>query len=160
VNDQERNILSNQKLVLDYLVSCSKLSSLGVGGQVHVTLKEGVRYKQWNITQLCKTDSVLTTALRYHSTIPFNPALYPLYHHRRTNGFNPNTFLPNNLAANIDIATGANTHIFVKLAQFTPDSERERGSAPSTSIPIEEIGDTRLIANKVRWEQPRKRKRK
>jgi len=51
-------------------------------GEIHVPLKSGLPYDNWNIKLLSRHAS-----LRSKFTIPFNFSWFPLYEHRRTIGF-------------------------------------------------------------------------
>ncbi|KAJ2008749.1 hypothetical protein GGI04_001023 [Coemansia thaxteri] len=56
--------------------------NLDCAGQIHVTLKSGLPYEQWNIKRLAKE-----TGLASYKTYPFELDAFPGYEHRRTLGF-------------------------------------------------------------------------
>ncbi|KAJ2729656.1 hypothetical protein IW152_005534 [Coemansia sp. BCRC 34962] len=57
-------------------------SNLNFPGQIHVTLKSGLPYDQWNIKRLAKECGLIS-----HTTHPFELDAFPGYEHRRTLGF-------------------------------------------------------------------------
>ncbi|ORX61073.1 hypothetical protein BCR36DRAFT_315270, partial [Piromyces finnis] len=89
IKDQDRNILTNQKLLQGFLDNASQLLSSRIlyndmnDGEILVTLKSGNPYDLWDIKKLAKSTGKLVTKTSYQ----FNPSLYPGYHHRRTIGF-------------------------------------------------------------------------
>ncbi|KAJ2024855.1 hypothetical protein GGI10_005534 [Coemansia sp. RSA 2530] len=56
--------------------------NLNFPGQIHVTLKSGLPYDQWNIKRLAKECGLMS-----HTTYPFELDAFPGYEHRRTLGF-------------------------------------------------------------------------
>ncbi|KAJ1921253.1 hypothetical protein H4219_000854 [Mycoemilia scoparia] len=110
IKDQDRNILSNQQLLLNFFNSASKLLTtpasqtvsnkdesldepsdfeengavpdLNRFGEIHVSLKSGLPYDNWDIRMLSRK-----AGLRSKVTMPFNLKWFPLYEHRRTLGF-------------------------------------------------------------------------
>ncbi|KAJ2497985.1 hypothetical protein IWW47_003540 [Coemansia sp. RSA 2052] len=56
--------------------------NLDYPGQIHVTLKSGLPYDQWNIKRLAKECGLVS-----HTTHPFELDAFPGYEHRRTLGF-------------------------------------------------------------------------
>ncbi|CAG8684374.1 16682_t:CDS:2, partial [Acaulospora colombiana] len=89
IKDQDRNILANQKLIKSFLSSATPLlasqtlySELN-DGEIHITIKTGLPYDNWNIKKVIKSTGVLAVK----ETLPFNPSQYPGYEHRRTLGF-------------------------------------------------------------------------
>jgi 25S rRNA (uracil2634-N3)-methyltransferase len=89
IKDQDRNILSNQKLLqaffnsaIPFLTSKSLYSDIN-DGEIHVTVKTVEPYNQWNIKQLAKS----TGHLAIKESIDFIPSQYPGYEHRRTLGY-------------------------------------------------------------------------
>ncbi|KAJ3042263.1 hypothetical protein HDV00_007630 [Rhizophlyctis rosea] len=95
IKDQDRNIRTNQQLLLAFFnAAISKLSSASdpindhsgtpsTDGEIHVTLKEGEPYDSWDIRAQAKT----TESLACVRSFEFVPTLYPEYEHRRTIGF-------------------------------------------------------------------------
>ncbi|CAI2162187.1 2964_t:CDS:2 [Funneliformis geosporum] len=89
IKDQDRNILSNQKLLkaffnsaIPFLSSKSLYSDMN-DGEIHVTMKTVEPYNQWNVKQLAKS----TGHLAIKESIDFIPNQYPGYEHRRTLGY-------------------------------------------------------------------------
>ncbi|OUM69188.1 hypothetical protein PIROE2DRAFT_68585 [Piromyces sp. E2] len=86
IKDQDRNILTNQKLLQGFFDNASELLTSRVlyndmnDGEILVTLKSGNPYDLWDIKKLAKSTGKLVTKTSYQ----FNPNLYPGYHHRRT----------------------------------------------------------------------------
>ncbi|RUS18650.1 hypothetical protein BC938DRAFT_475920 [Jimgerdemannia flammicorona] len=91
IKDQDRNILTNQSLLLSFLTSSLPFLSSPTHhpltdkqhGEIHITLKSGTPYDLWNVRQLAKQTGVLAAKTAF----PFEPAAYPGYEHRRTLGF-------------------------------------------------------------------------
>jgi 25S rRNA (uracil2634-N3)-methyltransferase len=82
IKDQDRNILANQQLILGFLHSAIPLLKHPLG-EIHITVKSGAPYDDWNIKSLAKS----TLFLKCKEQYPFYPSLYPGYEHRRTLGF-------------------------------------------------------------------------
>ncbi|KAI9139580.1 hypothetical protein BKA69DRAFT_623891 [Paraphysoderma sedebokerense] len=90
IKDRDLNIKANQDLLLDffssaipYLTNPKHFPQDSKPGQIHVTIKEGEPYINWNIKQIAKSTGMLKTVMSFE----FNPSLYPRYSHRRTIGF-------------------------------------------------------------------------
>ncbi|KAG0295685.1 hypothetical protein BGZ98_001269, partial [Dissophora globulifera] len=88
IKDQDRNVVSNQKLMRSFFESATPfLTDTDVGdkkpGEIHVTIKTGLPYDLWNIKRLATG----TGLLGIKSSFPFKPEQYPGYEHRRTIGF-------------------------------------------------------------------------
>ncbi|KAJ3047567.1 hypothetical protein HK097_011418 [Rhizophlyctis rosea] len=95
IKDQDRNILTNQSLLLSFLSTShilltsptdplpSKSHTPPPPGQIHITVKEGEPYDSWNIRAQAKATDVLICSTSFQ----FIPSLYPGYEHRRTIGF-------------------------------------------------------------------------
>lgn len=81
IKDEELNIEANQNLVLGFLQTAAR-ELLAPGGLVHVTLRTGKPYDQWNVPSLART-----IGLRVRSVATFDPRQWPAYRHRRTIGF-------------------------------------------------------------------------
>ncbi|PIA13136.1 hypothetical protein COEREDRAFT_22623, partial [Coemansia reversa NRRL 1564] len=88
--DEGRNIILNQRLLLEFFNNVRELLTDGIAisdrptkrGQVHVTLKSGKPYDMWKITKLARQCGLITL-----SAYPFKLTAYPGYEHRRTLGF-------------------------------------------------------------------------
>ncbi|CAG8436355.1 2698_t:CDS:2 [Ambispora gerdemannii] len=91
IKDKDRNILANQKLLQGFFSSSSKFLKSSIlysaedvaNGEIHVTMKTGLPYDEWNIRKIAKSAGILTIK----ETIPFLVDHYPGYQHRRTLGF-------------------------------------------------------------------------
>lgn len=88
ITDQDRNIRANQELLLGFMQSASRLlasgSNGGIGGQLHITLKQGEPYDSWKVKALARR-----VGLQCMQSFAFYPHLYDGYAHRRTLGFQP-----------------------------------------------------------------------
>ncbi|KAJ1680386.1 hypothetical protein EV182_000107 [Spiromyces aspiralis] len=88
IKDRDRNIHSNQELLLGFFSSASGLLSpvspgdKTTGGEIHVSLKSGLPYDDWGIRGLARKAGLVGKA-----TVPFDLEWFPLYQHRRTLGF-------------------------------------------------------------------------
>ncbi|KAG9294571.1 hypothetical protein G9A89_008050 [Geosiphon pyriformis] len=89
IKDKDRNILANQKLLNAFFQSAipfltSRLIHNDLkDGEIHITIRSGPPYDEWNIRQIAKSTDILVV----ERTIPFLPQQYPNYEHRRTLGF-------------------------------------------------------------------------
>jgi len=89
IKDQDRNVLTNQKLLQSFFDNAAELLTSRIlyddmnDGEILVTLKSGNPYDLWDIKKLAKSTGKLITKTSFQ----FNPYLYPGYHHRRTIGF-------------------------------------------------------------------------
>ncbi|CAG8451442.1 6712_t:CDS:2 [Ambispora leptoticha] len=91
IKDKDRNILANQKLLQGFFSSSSKFLKSSVlhpaedvaDGEIHVTMKTGPPYDEWNIRKIAKSTGILVIK----ETIPFLVDQFPGYQHRRTLGF-------------------------------------------------------------------------
>ena len=89
IKDQDRNILSNQKLLQAFFNSATPfLSSKSLysdmnDGEIHITMKTVEPYNQWNVKKLAKS----TDQLAVKESMDFIPSQYPGYEHRRTLGY-------------------------------------------------------------------------
>ncbi|KAF8924713.1 hypothetical protein CPC16_000461 [Podila verticillata] len=88
IKDQDRNVVSNQKLMRAFFESATPyLTDTDKGdkkaGEIHVTVKTGLPYDLWNIKRLATGTGLLGNK----TSFPFKPEQYPGYEHRRTIGF-------------------------------------------------------------------------
>ncbi|KAG0201298.1 hypothetical protein BGX28_005823 [Mortierella sp. GBA30] len=88
IKDQDRNVVSNQKLMRAFFESATPfLTDTDLGdkkpGEIHVTVKTGLPYDLWNIKRLATGTGLLGNK----TSFPFKPEQYPGYEHRRTIGF-------------------------------------------------------------------------
>jgi 25S rRNA (uracil2634-N3)-methyltransferase len=82
IKDQDRNILVNQKLLLEFFTSAVQV--LADHGFILVTLKQGMPYDEWKIKKQAQAAGLATAR-----SFVFSPQDYPGYQHRRTLGFTP-----------------------------------------------------------------------
>jgi 25S rRNA (uracil2634-N3)-methyltransferase len=87
IKDQDRNIRVNQELILGFFHSAIHFLTGpehgdAIAGEIHVTLKSGMPYDQWNVRQLARA-----AGLACRRSLAFRPQIYPGYVHRRTLGF-------------------------------------------------------------------------
>ncbi|KAI9308159.1 hypothetical protein BJ944DRAFT_196448 [Cunninghamella echinulata] len=89
IKDEQRNVQSNQQLLLNFFKSATPLLAIKEenpkkrDGEIIVTLKTIKPYDQWKVKFVAKWTGELTIK----SSIPFVPTDYPGYCHRRTIGF-------------------------------------------------------------------------
>lgn len=89
IKDQDRNILSNQNLIKSFFNSSIPfLTSQSIypddsNGEIHITIKSGLPYDDWNVKKLAKSTGLLLVK----TTMSFSPDNYPGYVHRRTLGY-------------------------------------------------------------------------
>ena len=83
-NNDPNNIPSNQKLLRDFLGSA--LQVLKRGGEIQITLKNGVHYEKWKLPALLERCG----GLKLQSTHDFDPTKFPKYKHRLTTGMSGN----------------------------------------------------------------------
>mmetsp|Transcript_32544 Transcript_32544/g.79886 ORF Transcript_32544/g.79886 Transcript_32544/m.79886 type:complete len:321 (-) Transcript_32544:235-1197(-) len=112
IKDQAGNIEANAQLVSDFLESaCNVVHEKGI---ICVTVKKGMPYDEWKIPRL----GLKIGSLRLKNTVPFDPASFPDYAHRRTAG----CFAEDPSGSDNDImAHGAHTYI------FTPQKDTVKG---------------------------------
>ncbi|KAJ2446215.1 hypothetical protein GGF42_005763 [Coemansia sp. RSA 2424] len=123
--------------------------NLDYPGQIHVTLKSGLPYDQWNIKRLAKECGLVS-----HTTHPFELDAFPGYEHRRTLGFKqglskdenqeirdkapklyafcvkPEAEQTSDSAPDVDASTSATTATTTVAAGAAPS--RSRTAAPAT----------------------------
>ncbi|CAO3570219.1 unnamed protein product [Mortierella alpina] len=88
IKDQDRNVVSNQKLMRSFFEAATPfLTDTDLGdkkpGEIHVTVKTGMPYDLWNLKRLATGTGLLGNK----TSFPFKPEQYPGYEHRRTIGF-------------------------------------------------------------------------
>ncbi|CAJ0836454.1 15298_t:CDS:2 [Entrophospora sp. SA101] len=89
IKDQDRNILSNQNLIKSFFnssipfLTSQLLYSDDSNGEIHITIKSGLPYDDWNVKKLAKSTGLLLVK----TTMSFSPDNYPGYVHRRTLGY-------------------------------------------------------------------------
>ncbi|RUS21139.1 hypothetical protein BC937DRAFT_93526 [Endogone sp. FLAS-F59071] len=127
IKDQDRNVISNQTLLLSFFASSIPFLASPVAypttdsahGELHVTLKSGAPYDLWNVRQLVKQ----TGSLAVKTTLPFVPEAYPGYEHRRTLGFKDGT----SKAGNEEIeGKSPKTYVFVREEAVKGELEKVR----------------------------------
>ncbi|KAG0253539.1 hypothetical protein DFQ27_007350 [Actinomortierella ambigua] len=123
IKDQDRNVLSNQKLLQAFFESAASfLTDPELGdkkpGEILVTIKTGNPYDLWNIKRL----AVGTGLLGNKTSFPFHTELYPGYEHRRTIGFKDGV----SQAGNAEIVSKKpKTYVFVKRSVKEEDMAKE-----------------------------------
>ena len=90
IKHQSRNILANQTLIQQFLQSSLAFLSSS-SSEIHITLKTGVPYDDWQVKRIAKALDYVT-----RETIRFYPEMYPGYEHRRTIGFKDNVSVGGN----------------------------------------------------------------
>ncbi|KAG0232943.1 hypothetical protein BGW41_001690 [Actinomortierella wolfii] len=127
IKDQDRNVLSNQKLLQAFFESATPfLTDPELGdkkpGEILVTIKTGNPYDLWNIKRL----AVGTGLLGNKTSFPFHAELYPGYEHRRTIGFKEGI----SQAGNAEILNKKpKTYVFVKRSVKEDDMAKEAQTA-------------------------------
>ncbi|KAJ2878322.1 hypothetical protein H4R27_005867 [Coemansia aciculifera] len=100
-------------------------------GQIHVTLKSGLPYDQWNIKRLAKECGLIS-----HTTYPFELDAFPGYEHRRTLGFKQGLSKDENQEIRDKAPKLYAFCVSPEVAQTTesaPDAENSTADAPSRS---------------------------
>ncbi|WBW74867.1 ribosome biogenesis protein Bmt5 [Schizosaccharomyces osmophilus] len=80
IKDQDRNILDNQKMLLEFFKQSKEF--LSENGVIVITLAETKPYNMWNLKGLAKEAGFISLM-----TEPFDSSCYPEYSHRRTIGW-------------------------------------------------------------------------
>jgi len=125
IKDTALNIQSNQNLIRKFFASVIQFVQNAQFAthfpEIHLTIKEGEPYDQWNISQLVKETKILCIK----NVIPFFTKLYPHYTHRRTIGYNE-IVSPDE---NEDIVKGARTWIIDRKIEESekPKKEEKKG---------------------------------
>mmetsp|Transcript_16383 Transcript_16383/g.45646 ORF Transcript_16383/g.45646 Transcript_16383/m.45646 type:complete len:320 (-) Transcript_16383:220-1179(-) len=83
IKDQEHNIRANQQLLAAFFLSA--VTVLTPDGEVHVTVKTGKPYDQWQVCSLAHRATA--GRLQLKSSCTFLASDFPGYAHRRTIGF-------------------------------------------------------------------------
>ncbi|KAG0294734.1 hypothetical protein BGZ96_000570 [Linnemannia gamsii] len=127
IKDQDRNVVSNQKLMRSFFESATPyLTDTDLGdkkpGEIHVTVKTGLPYDLWNIKRLATGTGLLGNK----TSFPFKPEQYPGYEHRRTIGFKEGV----SQGHNVEIANKSpKTFVFVKKTAKEADMAKESETA-------------------------------
>ncbi|KAF9977754.1 hypothetical protein BGZ73_004978 [Actinomortierella ambigua] len=127
IKDQDRNVLSNQKLLSAFFESAvSFLTDPELGdkkpGEILVTIKTGNPYDLWNIKRL----AVGTGKLGNKTSFPFYTEQYPGYEHRRTIGFKDGVSQADNAEI---VDKKPKTYVFVKRSVKEEDMAKEAHAA-------------------------------
>ncbi|KAF9561548.1 hypothetical protein EC968_005690 [Mortierella alpina] len=112
IKDQDRNVVSNQKLMRSFFEAATPfLTDTDLGdkkpGEIHVTVKTGMPYDLWNLKRLATGTGLLGNK----TSFPFKPEQYPGYEHRRTIGFKEGVSLGENAEI---VGKSPKTFVFVK----------------------------------------------
>ncbi|KAF9087520.1 hypothetical protein BGX29_005260 [Mortierella sp. GBA35] len=127
IKDQDRNVVSNQKLLRSFFESATPyLADTDLGdkkaGEIHVTMKTGLPYDLWNIKRLAAGTGLLGNK----TSFPFKPEQYPGYEHRRTIGFKEGV----SQGENVEILNKSpKTFVFVKRTAKEADMAKESETA-------------------------------
>lgn len=113
IKDQALNIECNQRLVQAYIKSAFNV--VHSQGEVHVTTKGGEPYNSWRVAKL----GVSLEGVKLKNALPFDPALYPEYRHRRTIGYEEGL----STTENEDIGEGCRTFVFKKGQQKVAEDD-------------------------------------
>ncbi|KAF9364284.1 hypothetical protein BGX34_001991 [Mortierella sp. NVP85] len=127
IKDQDRNIVSNQKLLRAFFESAAHfLTDKELGdskpGEILITIKTGQPYDLWNIKKLATGTGLLGSK----TTFPFRPEQYPGYEHRRTIGFKDGVSQGENAEI---INKNPKTFVFVKTSAKEADMAQEEETA-------------------------------
>ncbi|KAF9346662.1 hypothetical protein BGX26_001827 [Mortierella sp. AD094] len=127
IKDQDRNVVSNQKLMRSFFESATPfLTDTDLGdkkpGEIHVTVKTGLPYDLWNIKRLATGTGLLGNK----TSFPFRPEQYPGYEHRRTIGFKEGVSQGDNVEI---VNKSPKTFVFVKKTAKEADMAREEETA-------------------------------
>ncbi|KAF9976295.1 hypothetical protein BGZ65_007896 [Modicella reniformis] len=127
IKDQDRNVVSNQKLLRAFFESAADfLTDKDLGdskpGEILVTIKTGQPYDLWNIKKLATGTGLLGSKTTY----PFRPEQYPGYEHRRTIGFKQGV----SQSGNAEVENkNPKTFVFVKILAKEADMAKEEETA-------------------------------
>ena len=107
IKDMHRNILANQKLIVQFFAAASHV--ITEQGQIHLTIKSGLPYDLWEVRELAKASKLFSKW-----TFPFNPFEYTGYEHRRTLGYVEGTSTNKNKEI---MGKDCKTYSFTKMQQ-------------------------------------------
>ena len=115
VTDSELNTEQHKQLLAAFLHSLVLSPHLlRSATRVHITVKRGEPYSGWKVPLLPRLLPAESRAsVRFVTSVPFWPHLYPLYAHRRTIGFKGGLSAEDNE----EIQRGAMTHTFMRVAE-------------------------------------------
>ncbi|KAF9208698.1 hypothetical protein BGZ49_007882 [Haplosporangium sp. Z 27] len=127
IKDQDRNVVSNQKLMRSFFESATPfLTDTDLGdkkaGEIHVTVKTGLPYDLWNIKRLATGTGLLGNK----TSFPFKIEQYPGYEHRRTIGFKEGVSQGDNVEI---VNKNPKTFVFVKKTAKEADMAQEEETA-------------------------------
>ena len=132
ITDTHKNNQQHQQLLTAFLHSLAAAPHLlGPATRVHVTVKLGEPYSSWRVPLLPRLLPMESRdSVRFVTSVPFWPHLYPLYAHRRTIGFKAGL----SAEGNDDIQGGAMTHVFMRAVDSVPPGDNERASADDDQL--------------------------
>lgn len=129
IKDERQNAEHHRRLIRRTLRAARAMlaprTSTAGAGEAHVTLRRGRPYSQWGVPSLA--DGLL--GLRFAREVPFDPALYPGYEHRRTRGLAASrpdaaeSWQPNSAVAK---GEGSVTYCFERREQAEHEQRAER----------------------------------
>ncbi|KAL6073698.1 Ferredoxin-fold anticodon-binding domain-containing protein 1 [Balamuthia mandrillaris] len=134
IKNQDLNIEKNRNVIKAFLLQALHL--LEPNGQIHITLRTGMPYIKWNITNLaafCTAEvreegqkRVKTRQLKYLRSFDFDPEMYEGYAHRRTIGFVEGISKANNEEI-VGEGRRSKTYVFViEGSEADTDAQEER----------------------------------
>ena len=152
ISDTHKNIQQHQQLLTAFLRSLSCATHLlSATTRIHVTVKAGEPYSSWHVPLLPRLlPQESRSSVRFVTSVPFYPHLYPLYHHRRTIGFKGGL----SAEGNEEIEGGAMSHVFMRAAESDgavdserPDGDEDRPLPASEQTAESEVSvDTRALS--------------
>ncbi|KAJ2606035.1 Meiotic nuclear division protein 1 [Coemansia sp. RSA 1804] len=120
-------------------------------GQIHVSLKSGLPYSQWNVRHLARE-----CGFACQTSWPFDTRMYPGYQHRRTLGFKPGVSKDENEEIR---SKDPKTHVFVvRQNDSGPDAGEDVGGSGNARRPPQQRGGGKKTAGpRLTIDEKRKR---
>ncbi|KAJ1801135.1 hypothetical protein LPJ59_000531 [Coemansia sp. RSA 2399] len=122
-------------------------------GQIHVSLKTGLPYSQWNIRHLAKE-----CGLACQTSWPFDINLFPGYQHRRTLGFKAGLSRDENAEIR---SKDPRTHVFVVKLNDSDEEQEAAVDQKSRKTPVSTGGKRKAVVgvNAESYDLTKKRRR-
>ena len=132
ITDTHKNNQQHQQLLTAFLHSLARAPHLlSPTTRLHLTVKRGEPYSSWHVPLLPRSlPSESKDSVRFVTSVPFYPHLYPLYQHRRTIGFKDGL----SADGNDDIEGGAMTHVFMRVAESGGAADDEKTDGESEKV--------------------------
>ena len=159
ITDTQANIQLHQQLLVAFLQSLALAPHLlSPTTRIHITVKAREPYNSWHLPLLPRylppldppaaANTTTTTAatavagpvrraIRFVTSMPFWPHLYPLYSHRRTIGYKVGL----SAEGNEEIEGGAMTYVYMRTAE----AETVKGGGSAKAADREEVEEVRLL---------------